>query len=127
MPALIDLETLKRSAIASYLFEGADHGGVGLSFFLVDQPPGGGPSLHVHEYDEVFFIQDGEATFNVGAETLVAHANQVVIAPGGQPHKFSNSGSDRLRLISLQPSPRAITEWLTEPYDTSHGAEAIDV
>ena len=61
MTRLIDVESLARSAISSRLFEGNDHGGVSLTFFLVDQLPGGGPALHVHPYDEVFIMQEGEA------------------------------------------------------------------
>ena len=44
-------------------FEGADHDGVGVSFFLVDATPGRGPSLHTHDYPEVFIMLDGQATF----------------------------------------------------------------
>ena len=114
MTRVIDVESLARSAISSRLFEGADHGGVSLTFFLVDQPPGGGPTLHVHPYDEVFIIQEGEATFVVGGESLVAGTDQVVVAPGRQPHKFTNTGAGRLRLVSIAPSQTAITEWLAD-------------
>ena len=44
-------------------FEGADHGDAGVSFFWVDVAPGRGPSLHTHEYPEVFIMLDGQATF----------------------------------------------------------------
>ena len=114
MIRVISVETLERSAISSRHFEGGDHGGVSLSFFLVDQPPGGGPGLHVHPYDEVFIVQEGQVTFTVGHESLVVGADQIVVAPGGQPHKFNNSGTARLRLISIAPSRRATTEWLVD-------------
>ena len=32
---------------------GEDHGGVGVCVILVDAPPGGGPSLHRRDYDEI--------------------------------------------------------------------------
>lgn len=49
-----------------------------------------------------------------GGESLLVSADQVVVAPGGQPHKFTNTGAGRLRLISIAPSPTAITEWLPD-------------
>ena len=114
MTKVMRVETLPQSAISSRLFEGADHGGVSLSFFLIDQPPGGGPDLHVHPYDEVFVVQEGEGTFTVGDETVVLEAEQIVVVTGGQPHKFSNSGVSRLRLVSIAPSRNVITEWRVE-------------
>ena len=112
MTRVIGVESLPRSAISSRIFEGADHGGTSVTFFLVDQPPGGGPALHVHPYDEVFILQEGEATFTVGEESVVVSADQVVVAPAGQPHKFTNASAGPLRLVSIASSPTAITEWL---------------
>src|SRR2546426_9982424 len=93
---VIDVDTLQQSG--SWLFEGADHGGVGLSFFLIDSLPGAGPDLHAHPYPEVFVVHEGGATFVVGDQSLVAVDGQVVVAPADQPHKFHNSGAARLRL-----------------------------
>ena len=94
------------------LFEGAEHGGVAVSIFLVDAPPAAGPALHVHPYDEVFVVQQGEATFMLAGETLVVRAGELVIAPAGVAHRFENTGAERLRLTSVSPSARASTEWL---------------
>ena len=112
MPELevIDADMLQQSG--SWLFEGFDHGGVGLSFFLIDSLPGAGPDLHAHPYMEVFVVHEGEATFVVGDQSLVAVGGQVVVAPADRPHKFHNSGSARLRITNLHPSPRTITRWL---------------
>jgi mannose-6-phosphate isomerase-like protein (cupin superfamily) len=89
-----------------WIFEGADHGGVGLSFFLVDSEPGAGPDLHVHPYVEVFVVHEGEATFLVGDESLVAVGGHIVVAPAEVPHKFQNTGSDRLRMTNIHPRAR---------------------
>src|SRR5438552_9445037 len=67
---VIDADMLQQSG--SWLFEGIDHGGVGLSFFLIDSLPGAGPDLHAHPYMEVFVVHEGEATFVVGDQSLVA-------------------------------------------------------
>jgi mannose-6-phosphate isomerase-like protein (cupin superfamily) len=83
-----------------------------VSVIVVDVPPGSGPRLHRHPYEEVFVIQDGTATFTAGDQTIEASGGQVVIVPGGVPHKFVNSGEGRLRQVDIHASDRFITEWL---------------
>ena len=83
-----------------------------VSIIVVDAPPGSGPRLHRHPYEEVFVIQEGTATFTAGDETIEASAGQVVVVPGGVPHKFVNSGEGRLRQVDIHASDRFITEWL---------------
>jgi mannose-6-phosphate isomerase-like protein (cupin superfamily) len=83
-----------------------------VSIIVVDAPPGGGPKLHRHPYEEVCVIQEGTATFTAGDETVVASGGQVVIVPGGVPHKFVNTGEGRLRQVDIHASDRFITEWL---------------
>lgn len=111
-PQLMEAESLRRRTGGAPLFEGADHGGVAVSCFMVDAAPGEGPSLHRHPYDEVFVLHDGEATFTVGDESIQAHGGQVVVGPRQVPHKFENCGSGRLRMTTIHPSERVITEWL---------------
>ena len=83
-----------------------------VSIIVVDAPPGSGPRLHRHPYEEVFVIQDGTASFTAGDETIEARGGQVVIVPGGVPHKFVNTGRGRLRQVDIHASDRFITEWL---------------
>jgi mannose-6-phosphate isomerase-like protein (cupin superfamily) len=37
---------------------------------IVDAPPVGGPRLHKHPYEGVFVVQEGNATFTAGEETI---------------------------------------------------------
>jgi len=83
-----------------------------VSIIVVDAPPGSGPRLHRHPYEEVFVIQAGTVTFTAGDETIKASAGQVIVVPGGVPHKFVNSGEGRLRQVDIHASDRFITEWL---------------
>jgi quercetin dioxygenase-like cupin family protein len=87
-------------------FEGYRYGDVNVSFFLVDTPPGSGPVLHTHPYEEIFVVQEGEATYTVGDDTIVVSAGQIVVAPANVPHKFVNSGSGPLRQVDIHPSER---------------------
>ena len=95
-------------------FEGYRYGGVDVSFFLVDSPPGGGAVLHTHPYEEVFVTLEGQATFTVGDATIEVGAGQVVVAPAGVPHKFVNSGTGPLRQVDIHPSGRIRQENIPE-------------
>jgi mannose-6-phosphate isomerase-like protein (cupin superfamily) len=86
----------------------------GISFIVVNAPPGGGPKLHRHPYEEVFVVQEGNATFTAGEETIEVSGGQVVVVPAGVPHKFVNSGTTRLRQVDIHASDRFVTEWLED-------------
>ena len=92
--------------------EGYLHGGVGLCLILVDAEPGKGPSLHRHQYDEVFIVQEGVATFVAGEVEREVAAGEIVIVPAGLPHRFWNSGDGPLRQVDIHLSERFATEWL---------------
>ncbi len=81
---------------------------------VIDAPPGNGPKLHKHPYEEVFVVPEGTATFTVGDEVVEASGGQIVVVPAGAPHKFVNSGARRLRQIDINPSEQFITEWLED-------------
>ncbi len=105
LPHVIGVEDLPYGTIA-HKFEGYRYGGVDVSFFLVESPPGGGPRLHHHPYEEIFVTLEGEATFTVGEKTIEVGAGQIVVAPAGVPHKFVNTGSGMLRQVDIHPSGR---------------------
>jgi mannose-6-phosphate isomerase-like protein (cupin superfamily) len=109
---VISLDALPLSNIARE-FVGADHGGVGICAILVDAPPGRGPSLHRHPYEEVFITLEGQATFFLGEDQRrEVGPNEIVVVPPGQWHGFVNSGDGRLRQIDIHVSPSFDTEWL---------------
>jgi quercetin dioxygenase-like cupin family protein len=92
-------------------FDGHEHG-TNVSFFITRNRPGTGPDLHRHPYEETFIVQEGEARYTLGGETIEAKAGQIVIAPAGTPHKFVNTGRGVLRQVNIHPVPRMQTEWL---------------
>jgi mannose-6-phosphate isomerase-like protein (cupin superfamily) len=111
MVHVIARDELPHGAIA-HKFEGYLYGDVNVSFFLVDSPPGSGAGLHTHPYEEVFVVQEGEATFTVGDARIEATGGQIVVVPAGVPHEFVNSGTGPLRQVDIHPSGRMTTEWL---------------
>ena len=93
-------------------FIGADHGEVPFSIIIVHSQPGVGPRLHRHPYAEVFVVESGEATFQLGDETIVVPGGNVVVGPPDVAHGFTNSGPGELRLIAIHGASRFATEWL---------------
>src|SRR5437016_6792347 len=69
-------------------------------------PPGGGPPPHVHgREDEGFYVLEGEITFQIGEERVVAKAGTFANMPVGTPHSFKNeSGRPAKMLISVAPA-----------------------
>jgi mannose-6-phosphate isomerase-like protein (cupin superfamily) len=97
-----------------YEFEGHRHD-ANVSFIVIDgSPPGSGPKLHKHPYEEVFVVQEGDVTFTVGEDEIEASGGQVVVVPAGVPHKFVNSGTGPLRQIDIHPTGRFVTGWLKD-------------
>ena len=103
-------DRLPQSNIARELV-GTDHG-VGVCVIFVDAPPGRGPGLHKHPYEEIFVLLEGAATFSSGSAEIPAKAGDVVIVPPNTPHAFTNSGEGPLRQIDIHASSSFSTEWL---------------
>jgi quercetin dioxygenase-like cupin family protein len=87
----------------AHRFVGAEHGGIPVSMFLVHSAPGDRPELHKHPYPEVFVIEAGQATFQIANTEITCSGGQIVIAPASTPHRFTNTGSDQLRLTAIHP------------------------
>jgi mannose-6-phosphate isomerase-like protein (cupin superfamily) len=95
-------------------FEGYLHEDAGVSFIVVNAPPGGGPALHRHAYAEVFVVQEGRALFTAGDETIEVIGGHIVVVPPGTPHKFRNIGPSELRMVNVHAAGKIVTEWLDE-------------
>lgn len=69
-------------------------------------PPGGGPPPHVHHREEEgFYVLEGEITFNVDGDRVVAKAGMFANMPIGIPHSFKNESDQPARmLITVAPA-----------------------
>ena len=64
-----------------------------------------GPFLHAHDFDEAFYILDGELVFQVGDELVTARAGELAFAPRNVPHTFTNRGEAEARyLLVITPA-----------------------
>ena len=88
-----------------FLATGEDTGGK-YALWEAMVPPGGGPPPHVHSREEEgFYVLDGEVTFRIGDERIVATAGTFANLPVGTPHSFKNeSGRPARMLISVAPA-----------------------
>ena len=96
----------------SHEFVGEEHGDVPFCVILVHSRPGVGPKLHRHPYPEVFIVESGRATFQIGDASIEVEGGHVVVSPPGEAHGFVNSGDGELRLTAIHGAGRFDTEWL---------------
>lgn len=90
-------------------FEGGAYGS-GISFFHVNNLPGEGPVLHRHPYSETWIVRSGQARFTAGGAELEAGPGDILVVTAGTPHKFKNTGTERLELLCIHDSPTIIQE-----------------
>jgi quercetin dioxygenase-like cupin family protein len=77
-------------------------------------PPGGGPPPHVHSREnEGFYILEGEITFQIGEERIVATAGTFANMPIGTPHSFNNE-SDRTAKVLITVAPAGLEQMFFE-------------
>jgi quercetin dioxygenase-like cupin family protein len=60
-----------------------------------------GPPLHRHDFDEAFYLLDGELTFQLGEDLVAAGAGELVFAPRGAPHTLANLSEAPARYLLL--------------------------
>jgi quercetin dioxygenase-like cupin family protein len=77
-------------------------------YALIDAivPPGGGPPPHIHRREEeAFFILEGEITFFLDGQRIVATAGQFANVSVGTLHAFKNESDQPARmLITVGPA-----------------------
>jgi quercetin dioxygenase-like cupin family protein len=63
------------------------------------------PLLHHHDFDEAFYVLEGELTFQLRDELVTRKAGELAFAPRGVPHTYANlSGADARALIVCTPA-----------------------
>jgi quercetin dioxygenase-like cupin family protein len=65
----------------------------------------GRPPLHHHDFDETFYVLEGELTFQLGDELVTRRAGELAFAPRGVPHTYANmSGEPARALMVITPA-----------------------
>jgi quercetin dioxygenase-like cupin family protein len=64
-----------------------------------------GPPLHVHDFDEAFYVLEGELMFQVEQELITRRAGELAFVPRGIPHTLANrSGASARYLLICTPA-----------------------
>jgi len=72
---------------------------------IVDLSGGGRPPLHHHDFDEAFYVLEGELTFQLGDEVFTRGAGELAFAPRGVAHTYANlSGAPARALLVITPA-----------------------
>lgn len=90
---------------------GAEHAAV----YLAEVPPGAaGPALHVHDFDQFYFVLEGTLNVEVGLQRYEVGPHALVVLPAGVPHRqWNEAGQVERHLTILAPEP-------TLPHSASH-------
>jgi mannose-6-phosphate isomerase-like protein (cupin superfamily) len=75
-------------------------------------PPGKGTPLHIHGFDQFYFVLSGTMHLQVGRETQTVGPNSYVLLPAGLPHRNWNEGPEMERHLAflvpeMLPAPEA--------------------
>ena len=76
-------------------------------YTLIDMqvPPGGGPPLHRHDFEEMFIVLDGEVELTFRGQHATARAGETANVPAGAPHAFRNAADRPARLLCVCSPP----------------------
>ena len=58
-----------------------------------------GPPLHYHDFDEAFYVLDGELAFQLGDELFTRRRGELAFAPRGARHAFANPNDADARML----------------------------
>src|SRR3954470_10435476 len=99
MPSLPSLRT-------NVLLRSEETGGHVSVTEIVVPPHSAGPPLHTHDFDEAFYMLEGELIFQVDEDLTTKTAGEVSFAPRNMPHALANH-SDAPPATCWSALPRA--------------------
>jgi quercetin dioxygenase-like cupin family protein len=85
-------------------------------FCLIDMyvPPGAGPPLHRHDFEEIFVVLEGEVETTFRGQKRVVSADEAIHIPANSPHQFRNSSPNAVRMLCIC-SPAELEQFFKNP------------
>lgn len=72
---------------------------------IVELSGGGRPPVHRHDFDETFYVLEGELTFQLDDDVFTRRAGELAFAPRGVAHTYANlSGAPARALLVITPA-----------------------
>ena len=84
------------------------------------QPNAGGPSFHIHSFDQCYYVLDGSMSVDVGLNRYEVASHSLVVLPAGVVHQNRNSGTDVERHVTILAPHPADGERLDTPVTIQH-------
>jgi mannose-6-phosphate isomerase-like protein (cupin superfamily) len=92
-------------------------GATNAAIYCAEVPPHkGGPPLHVHDFDQFYFILEGELNVEIGLSQYTVGSKNLVVLPARVPHRQWNEGDVPERHLTII-APEPLT--MDEPWDTA--------
>ena len=103
----IDKSKFNPDAFSSMIMADRSSGSMHCRLNLVRVPPGkGGPGLHIHTFDQYYYVIDGTMRLQIGTQQYSAGPNTYVILAAGVPHANWNEGAEpETHIAVLVPEP----------------------
>jgi mannose-6-phosphate isomerase-like protein (cupin superfamily) len=60
-----------------------------------------GPPLHSHAFDEAFYVLEGELTFQIQDDLIIARPGEMIFAPRGVAHTLANHSPAPARFLVI--------------------------
>jgi quercetin dioxygenase-like cupin family protein len=95
---------------ANVLLHGEQTGGR-LSVTELVVPPGAGPPLHTHDFDETFYLLEGELTFQIEEALATKGAGELAFVARNVPHALANHGDAPARYVLVCTPPGLERHW----------------
>ena len=84
-----------------------------------------GPPLHTHDFDEAFYMLEGELIFQVGHERFTRRAGEFAFAPRNVAHALANHSDADARYL-LVCTPAGLERHFARAEASAQGVEPPD-
>jgi quercetin dioxygenase-like cupin family protein len=85
--------------VTKVLLRGEETGGRVSVTEIVVPPDSAGPPLHTHDFDEAFYLLEGELVFQVDEALVTKSAGELSFAVRNVPHTLANHGDAPARYV----------------------------
>jgi mannose-6-phosphate isomerase-like protein (cupin superfamily) len=86
-----------------------------VGIFEDEVPPESGPGPHLHRsQDETHYILEGQFEFVLGDRKVNAGAGSVVYVPRTTVHAFTNTGTEKGKILFIETPAGPLEQWLEE-------------
>jgi quercetin dioxygenase-like cupin family protein len=85
----------------------AEHTAQAFSMMEVTLPQGAGPPPHHHDWDEAYYVADGQVRFHIDGSTRDVGRGDFIYAPAGTVHGFTGLSAAPSRVLILDAPAHA--------------------